>query len=127
MDDSIQSYQEFEDHFKEKWAEQKNPKQCLSQYHSMRRRESEYVQEFSDRFIKVYNSIPTQFKTPIGSSQLQYIESFDGQFSLWLSERRSASSTAMMKDAVEVEVNLISARKKKREDGEWRREVGKRG
>ena len=55
---SIMSYQSFEDSFKDKWENNKNPKQYLSQNHSMRRRESESVQEFSDRFMKVYNSIP---------------------------------------------------------------------
>ena len=68
--DSILSYQAFEDAFKDKWANQKNPKQYLSQYHSMGRRESEFIQEFSDRFMKVYNSICAQLKPPIGSSQL---------------------------------------------------------
>ena len=30
----------------------------------------------------------------------------------------------MMKDAIEVEINLTVARKKKRDEGEWRREEG---
>ena len=72
--------------------------------------------------MKVYNYIPSQFKPPIGSTQLQYAEAFDGEFSLWLSERRKTSLEAMMKDAIEVEVNLTSVRKKKRDEGEWRRE-----
>ena len=122
VDDSIMSYQSFEDAFKDKWEDQKNLKQYLSQYHSIRRKESESIQEFSDRFMKVHNSIPAQFKPPIGSTQLQYAESFNGEFSLWLSERRLTSLEAMIKDIIEVEVNLITARKKKRDEGEWRRE-----
>ena len=31
-----------------------------------------------------------------------------------------------MKDAIEVEVKLVAARKKKRDEGEWRREEGER-
>ena len=112
-ENSILSYQALEYSFKEKWEEKKNPMQYLSQYHSMKRRESEYIQDFSDEFMKVYNSIPSQFKPPIGSSQLHYVESFDSEFTLWLSERRSASLEAMMKDAIEVEVNLVAARKNK--------------
>ena len=54
------------------------------------------------------------------------MESFDGEFSLWLSERRSTSLEAMMKDAIELDVNLVVARKKKRDEGEWRREEGER-
>ena len=74
--------------------------------------------------MKVYNFIPAQFKPPIGSVQLQYVEAFDGEISLWLSERISSSLEAMMEYAIEVEVNMISARKKKRDEGEWRREEG---
>ena len=90
----------------------------------MRRRESESVQKFSDRFIKVYNAIPAQFKPPIGSAQFQYGEAFDSEFTLWLSERRSTSLVDMMKDTIEVEVNLTAARKNKMDNGEWRREEG---
>ena len=84
------------------------------------------VQDFLDRFLNLYNSIPTQLKPPIGLSQLQYVEAFDSDFTLWLSERRSASLAAMMKDSIEVEVNLIATRKKKRENGEWRRDESER-
>ena len=98
--DSILSYQAFEDAFKNKWEDQKNPKRYLSQYHSMWRKECDSIQEFLDRFMKVYNSIPAQFTHPIGSAQLQYAESFDGDFSLWLRKRRSTSLATMMKDAI---------------------------
>ena len=33
----------------------------------------------------------------------------------------------MMKDAIEVEVNLTAARKKERDEGEWRRDERERG
>jgi len=82
------------------------------------------VQEFSDRFMKVYNAIPAQFKPPPGSSQLQYDEAFDSEFTLLLCERKPSSLADMMNEAVEVEVNLTSARRKKRDKGEWRREEG---
>ena len=72
----------------------------MLQYHSMRRKESEFVQEFSNKFMKVYNSTPTQFKPPLGSAQLQYVEAYDSEFTLWLSERTSTSLVDMMKDAI---------------------------
>ena len=43
-----------------------------------------------------------------------------------LSEIRSTSLADMMKDAIEVEVNLSTARKKKRDEGDERREEGDR-
>ena len=76
--------------------------------------------------MKTYNSIPTQFKPPPGSAQLQYVEAFDSEFTLLLSERRSTSLTDTIKDSIEVEVNLTSARMKKRDEGGWRREEGDR-
>ena len=68
-DNSILNYQSSKDFFKDKWADKKNTKQYLSQYHSMRRNESEAIQEFSDIFMKVYNAILAQFKPPTLSAQ----------------------------------------------------------
>ena len=76
--------------------------------------------------MKVYNSIPSQYKPPIGSAQLYYVEAFDSEFTLWLRKRRSTSVEAMMKDVIEVDANLTAARKKKRDEGKWRREEGER-
>ena len=87
----------------------------------MKRKESNFFQELLDRFMKVYNSIPAQLKPPIGLAQLQYTEYFDGEFSLWLSERRSTSFVSMMKKTIEVDMKLVVARKKKRDEWEWRR------
>ena len=70
-DNSILSYQVLEDVFKERWAKKKDPRRCFSQFYSIRREESESFQEFSDRFMKVYNDIPSDFKPPPKISQLQ--------------------------------------------------------
>ena len=72
--------------------------------------------------MKVYNSIPSQFKTPLGASQLQYAEAFDSEFTLWMSETKSASLTDMMNDSLEVEINLTAAKKKGKEEGERRKD-----
>ena len=92
----------------------------------MRRWEIEYVQEFFDIFMKLYNAIPTQFKLPISSVQLQYDEAFDSELTLWLSERRLTSLASMMKDTIEVEINLTTTINKKRDEGERRRDEGER-
>ena len=52
------------------------------------------------------------------------MEYFNGELSLWISERRSTYLVTVMKYTIEVEVNLVSRRKKKRDEGEWRREEG---
>ena len=73
--------------------------------------------------MKLYNAIPTHFKPPFGSTQLQYAEYFDSECTLWLSERRSASLTNIMKDFIEVEINLTVAKEKRREEGERRKDT----
>jgi hypothetical protein len=45
------------------------------------------VHEFSARFIKVYNSIPTKVKPPPRAAQLRYDDSFESDFSLLLREK----------------------------------------
>ena len=72
--------------------------------------------------MKVYNAISSQFKPPPISAQLQYVEAFDSEFTLWPSERRSASLADMMNDAIEIEINLTVAKEKMREEGDRRRD-----
>ena len=65
----------------------------------------------------VYNDIPSQFKPPSSATQPQYAEDFDSEFTLWLSERKSASLIDMINDGIEVEINLTSTKEKMREEG----------
>jgi hypothetical protein len=68
----------------------------------MRRSPNETMQEFSARFIKVYNSIPTEVKPPPRAAQLRYANSFESDFALLLRERRYTSLYDMMSDEIEV-------------------------
>ena len=77
----------------------------------MRRSHDETVHEFSARFIKVYNSIPTEVKPPPKVAQLRYVDSFESDFYFLLRERRSNSLDDMMSDAIKVEVNLMASKK----------------
>jgi hypothetical protein len=77
----------------------------------MRRSLDETVQEFSSRFMKFYNSIPTEVKPPPRAAQLRYVDSFSSDFALLLRERSSNSLDDMMSYAIEVEVNIIASGK----------------
>ena len=66
--------------------------------------------------MKVYHTIPSQFRPPLGSAQLQYAEAFDSEFTLWLGERKSTSLADMMNDPIEVDIKLIYSREKRREE-----------
>ena len=90
----------------------------MSQFYSIRREESESIRDLSDRFMKVYDAIPSEFKPPTGIDQLQYAEAFDSEFSLWLGKRRSSSLVDMLKNPIEGEMNLTTTRDKGREEDE---------
>jgi hypothetical protein len=77
----------------------------------LKRDVAETIQEFSTRFMKVYNAIPDQVKPPLGATQLHYVDAFSSEFSLLLRERRSATLTDIMNDAIEVEDNLMASGK----------------
>ena len=69
----------------------------------------ESVQDFSVRFVRSYDYIPAHVKPSPGSAQLHYEYVFDSDYALTLRERRSTTLADMMKDAIEVEVNLMSS------------------
>jgi hypothetical protein len=75
---------------------QEEPLQLLMQYNNMKKASEETVQEFSARFMKVYNSIPAEVQPPPGAVQLRYADSFDNDFALLLRERRSTNLDAIM-------------------------------
>jgi hypothetical protein len=108
---SIPNFGEFETTFLGRWGDKKNPLQLLTQYNNLKILPTETVQEFSTRFLKVYNSIPDQVKPPPGAAQLHYADAFESDFALLLRERRSTTLTDMMNDAIEVEVNLAASGK----------------
>jgi hypothetical protein len=94
-----------------RWGDKKNPLQLLTQYNNMKKVPEEMVQEFSTRFMKVYNSIPVEVQPPPGDAQLRYADSFNNDFSLLLRERRSVNLDAIMSNVIEVEVNMMASGK----------------
>jgi hypothetical protein len=54
---SIQNLSAFETSFLDKWGDNKNPLQLLTQYNNMKKALEETMHEFSAHFLKVYNSI----------------------------------------------------------------------
>jgi hypothetical protein len=61
---SIPDFAAFETLFLARWGDKKNPLQLLTQYNNIKISPNETVQEFSTRFMKVYNSIPMEVKPP---------------------------------------------------------------
>ena len=88
---SIHDFQEFEIVFLRKWEQKINYLQLLTQYNNLNREANESVQDFSARFMRTYESIPADVKTPPGAAKLHYADAFDSEFTLLLRERRSTS------------------------------------
>lgn len=71
------TFQELEDAFIARWSEKNNPLQILAEYGSLKRQPEEMIQEFTTRFNKVYNSIPTYINPPPGLTLLHYPNGFN--------------------------------------------------
>ena len=110
---SIHSFNEFETIFLGKWERKRNSLHLLTQYNNLRRNPNESVHDFSHRFKKTYDAIPTDVKPPPGATKLHYADAFSREFTLLLRERRFVSLEDMMDDATEVEVNLSASHRNK--------------
>ena len=60
----IHNFHEFETIFLGKWERKKNFLHLLTQYNNLRRNPNELVQDFSYKFKKTYDAIPTDVKPP---------------------------------------------------------------
>ena len=70
----------------------------------------------------MYSKIPAEVKPTSTSAKLTYANAFDSNFCLLLRERRCATLADMQDAALEVESNIMAAKKLKGQaDGRWQR------
>ena len=104
------------------WHDKESPLQVLSQYNNIRKAGFESVHEFSNRFMRVYNSIPNDIRPSPAGAKVHYVDAFDNDFTLLLRERKSTTLPAMFTDALEVEANMMACGKiKQRVDADKRK------
>ena len=84
---NIHDFQEFEIAVLGKWERKKNSLPLLTQYNNSKRGPTESVQDFSTRFMRTYDAIPTDVKPPLGVAKLHYVDAFSSEFTLLLRER----------------------------------------
>jgi hypothetical protein len=87
----------------------------------MKRAPDDTLQEFSTRFMRVYNSILTEVESPPGVAQLRYVDCFDNDFTLLLRERISTNLDTIMIDVIKVDINLMASGKIKHSFNRGRR------
>jgi hypothetical protein len=85
----------------------------LTEFGSLKKKNSETVMEFIQRFNKLYNKIPAEVKPSQPAAKVTFARAFELDFALLLRERRGATLTRMQDDAVEIESNMMAFRKLK--------------
>ena len=110
---SIWSYDELENAFIRQWEERKDHLYYITEFGDLRKKNSESVLEFTQRFNKLYNKIPAKVKPSQPATKVTFVGAFDSDFSLLLRERRSVDLTKMQDDALEIESNMMASGKLK--------------
>jgi ribonuclease HI len=110
---SIRTYNALENAFLTQWGERKDYLYYLTEFGSLRKKNSETVMEFILRFNKIYNKIPVAVKPSEPSAKVTFAGAFEPDFALLLRERRGATLKTMQDDAVEIESNMMASGKLK--------------
>jgi hypothetical protein len=131
---SIPSYDALEDAFLRQWGERKDHLYYLTEFGSLKKKNSETVMEFILRFNKLYNKIPAEVKPSQPAAKVTFAGAFEPDFALLLRERRGATLNRMQDDAVEIESNMMASGKLKarietgnRETKRFREQAGPSG
>jgi hypothetical protein len=59
------------------WGDKKDFMYYMIDFGSLKRKEGEFVSDFSKRFNKMYNKIPAEIKPSEASAKITYASSFD--------------------------------------------------
>jgi hypothetical protein len=108
---SIVGIEALDDAFLRHWGDKKDFLYYITEFGSLKRKEGESVSDFSKRFNKMYNKIPTEINPTETSAKITYASAFDPEFCLLLRERRSTSLAHMQDATLEVESNILAAEK----------------
>jgi hypothetical protein len=105
---SIDGIEALDDVFLRQWGDKKDFMYYITELGSLKRKEGEFVSDFSKRFNKMYNKIPAEIKTTEASTKITYASDFDPDFCLLLRERRATSLDHMQDAVLEVESNILA-------------------
>ena len=103
---SIIIFYQFNQVFLDRWMIIGNEFLIIGEYKNLKRQPGETVQEFSARFNKVYNAIPTKIKPPLGWALLHYPSSFDPEVEFHIRKREPSSLEEMQNIEITVEYNI---------------------
>jgi hypothetical protein len=105
---SIDGIRALDSTFLRQWEDKKDFMYYMTKFGSLKRKEGEFVSDFSKRFNKMHNRIPAEIKPSEASAMITYSNALDPDFYLLLRERRAATLAHMQDAAVEVESNILA-------------------
>ena len=112
---SITIIEELQDLFMRQWGDTKDHTYYITEFGALKRKKDETIADVSKRFNKMYSRIPAEIKPSKTSAKLTYANAFDHEFSLLLRERRPVSLLNMQDAALEVESNILTSNRLKKE------------
>jgi hypothetical protein len=104
---SIAGIEALDSSFLRQWGDKKDFMYYMTEFGSLKKMGGESVSDFSKRFNKMYNKIPTEINPTEASTKISYASAFDPDFCLLLRERRATSLAQMQVAAIEVESNVL--------------------
>jgi hypothetical protein len=108
---SIGGIEALDEAFLKYWGDKKDLMYYITEFGSLKKEEGESVSDFSKRFNRMYNKIPTEVKPTETSAKITYASAFDPDFYLLLRERRATSLAHMQYESLEVESNIFAVDK----------------
>jgi hypothetical protein len=108
---SITGIEALDEAFLRHWGDKKDFLYYITEFGTLKRKEGEYVSDFSKRFKKMYKKIPDEIKPTETMEKITYANAFDSEFCLLLRERRTPSLVHMKDVALEVESNIMASDK----------------
>jgi HSP90 family molecular chaperone len=86
-DNSITSWDAFHDAFIKRWAVRKDARLMLTQLHEMKKKDSETIKDFDERFDKLLKDFPPNLKPNDDTILLHYTNAFEGKFGFLLRDK----------------------------------------
>jgi hypothetical protein len=104
---SIDGIEALDNAFLRQRGDKKDFMYYMTEFGSLKRKEGDYVSDFSKRFNKMYNKIPNEINPSEASAKITYASTFDPDFCLLLRERRATTLAHMQDASMEVESNIL--------------------
>lgn len=86
----------------------------LTEFSTVKNKPSKNLREFTNRFHKLYNKIPTKIKPTPTATMVNFVAAFELDVSVMMRERRLITMVDMHSNAIEIEGNLTTAIKLRR-------------